>query len=152
MPGRAPYDVVRCPAGVVRTPYGARPILYEFSRSMMNTFISKLAIIPPKKQVVKIRKIEANADSDGDENHTCPRLQKNSIALVRCMFIILSCLIEIYIFLYYVFGLEVKYLCKYNMFFCKNTSLLTGGCSTHETSSGARTGIVRCPDRHRPIC
>jgi len=42
---------------------------------MRNTFISKFAIIPPKKQVVVIRKIEA--DSDGDENHTCSRLQKN---------------------------------------------------------------------------
>ena len=27
------------------------------------------------------------------------------------------------------------------MFFCKNTSLLTGGSSTHKTSAGARTGI-----------
>ena len=28
-----------------------------------------------------------------------------------------------------------------NMYFCKNTSLLTGGSSTHETSADARTGI-----------
>jgi len=39
-------------------------------------YISKFAIIPPKKQVVKIRKIEADFDSDGDENHTCSRLQQ----------------------------------------------------------------------------
>jgi len=39
--------------------------------------ISKCAIIPPKKQVVKIKKIEADTDSDGDGNHTCSRLQKN---------------------------------------------------------------------------
>jgi len=43
---------------------------------MMNTFISKFAIIPQNKQVVKIRKIEADSDSDCDENHTCSRLQK----------------------------------------------------------------------------
>ena len=45
----------------------------------------------------------------------------------------------------------MKYLRKCNMFFCKNTSLLTGGNSTHKTSVGARTGIVRCPDGHRPV-
>jgi len=56
-------------------PYGPRPILQEFSRVMMNTFISKLAFIPSKKQVVKIRKIEADSDSDGEENHTSSRLQ-----------------------------------------------------------------------------
>jgi len=27
------------------------------------------------------------------------------------------------------------------MYFCKNTSLLTGGSLTHKTSAGARTGI-----------
>ena len=37
----------------------------------------------------------------------------------------------------------MKYLRKCNMFFCKNTSLLTGGNSTHKTSAGARTGIGR---------
>jgi len=42
---------------------------------MMNAFISKFAIILPKKQVVKTRKIEANSDSDGDENHTCKKIQ-----------------------------------------------------------------------------
>jgi len=56
-------------------PYGPRPILQEFSRAMMTTFISKLAIIPSKKQVVKIRKIEADPDSDGEENHSSSRLQ-----------------------------------------------------------------------------
>ena len=43
----------------------------------MNTFTSKFAIIPQKKQVVKIRKIKADSDSDYDENHICWRLQKN---------------------------------------------------------------------------
>jgi len=37
------------------------------------------------------------------------------------------------------------------MFFCKNTSLLIGGSLTHKTSTGARTGIVRCPDGHCPV-
>jgi len=41
----------------------------------MNTFTSKLAIIPQKKHV-KIRKIKADSDSDCDENHICSRLQK----------------------------------------------------------------------------
>jgi len=43
---------------------------------MVNSFISKFAIIPPKKQVVKRKKIEADSDIDGDGNHTCSRLQK----------------------------------------------------------------------------
>jgi len=42
----------------------------------MNIFTSKFAIIPQKKQVVKIRKIEAYSDSGCDKNHTCSRLQK----------------------------------------------------------------------------
>jgi len=47
--------VVRCPAGVVKD----QPDTVRFLRAMMNTFISKFAIISQKKQVVKIRKIEA---------------------------------------------------------------------------------------------
>jgi len=41
----------------------------------MNTFVLKFAIVPPKKRVVKIRKIEADSDIDGDKNYTCSRLQ-----------------------------------------------------------------------------
>jgi len=37
------------------------------------------------------------------------------------------------------------------MYICNNESLLTGGSSTHKTSAGARTGIVRCPNGHRPV-
>jgi len=74
------------------------------------------------------------------------------MALIRCMLIILSCSSEIY-YLYLSFWSKgMKYLCQYNMVICKNTSLLTGGSSGHKTSAGARTGIVRCPDGHRPIC
>jgi len=43
---------------------------------MVNSFISKFAIIPPKKLVVKIKKIEADCNIDGDGNHKCSRLQK----------------------------------------------------------------------------
>jgi len=58
----------------------------------MNTFTSKFGIIPQKKQVAKIRNIEADSDGDYDENHTCSRLQKKSIAIiVCCMLITLSC-------------------------------------------------------------
>ena len=65
--------------GISRTPYGARSILHEFSRDFY-TYIKitniKLATIPSKKLIVKIRKIEADSDSDGKENHTCSSLQK----------------------------------------------------------------------------
>ena len=37
----------------------------------------KSPIFYKKKHVIKIRKIEADSDSDCDENHTCSRLQKN---------------------------------------------------------------------------
>ena len=43
---------------------------------MVYTLISKFAIIPQKKQFVK-RKIEADHDSDGAENHTFTRPRKN---------------------------------------------------------------------------
>ena len=42
--------------------------------------------------------------------------------------------------MFLVFRSEV---CRCNMYFCKNTSLLIGGSSTHKTSAGARTGIGR---------
>jgi len=66
---------------------------------------------------------------------------KISIVLVRCMLIILSCSSEIYIFVF--MFLVFRSLCKCNMYICKNTSLLTGGSSTHKTSAGTRTGIVQ---------
>jgi len=118
----------------------------------MLTFTSQCAINPQKKQVVQIRKIQTDSDSDCDAK---PHLLKTAnilIALIRCMYIILSCSSEIY-YLYLSFlSKGMKYLCKCNMVFCMNTSLLHGGSSTHKTSAGARTGIVRCPDGHRPIC
>ena len=50
----------------------------------MCTLISKFAIITPKNQVVKIRKTEADPDSDAGENHTCSRLQNfNSTCLLH---------------------------------------------------------------------
>ena len=59
---RAPYDVVRCPAGVVKDKPDTVRCPADFTRifTCNDTFISKFAIIPQKKQVVKIRKIEAD--------------------------------------------------------------------------------------------
>jgi len=73
---RASYGARSALYEISRASYGARPILHECLRAIMNTFISKFAIILPKKQIVKIRKIEADSDIDGDENHLCSRLQK----------------------------------------------------------------------------
>jgi len=111
----------------------------------MNAFISKFVIFPPKKQVVKIRQIEADSDSYSDENHTCSRLQKKLVALVRFMLNILSCSSEIFFFIDVFWSLEVKYIFKCNMYFCKNMSLLIGGSLTHKTSAGDWKAIVRCP-------
>jgi len=69
------------------------------------------------------------------------------------MLFILSCSSEIYFFvfmlLFFVLRSKISMLIQY--YFCKNTSLLTGGSLTHETSAGARTGIVPFPDWHRPL-
>jgi len=47
---------------------------------MMYTFILTFVIILPKKQVIKIRKIEAGSDSDGGKTHTYLKLQNLFIA------------------------------------------------------------------------
>jgi len=115
----------------------------------MNIFILTFAIILPKKQVIKIRKTEAGSDSDGGETHTYFRLQNfNSICLLHANHSQLFIYICIYVFGLY----KMKYLCKCNNVLLQNTSLITGGSSTHETSSRVRTGNFRCPDAHRPIC
>jgi len=85
--------------------YGARPILHEFSRALMHTLISKVATFPQKKKLVKMRKLEADSDSDGEENHACSRLQTNSNAIVGCMLISLSYSKEIYFYFTFGFGL-----------------------------------------------
>ena len=81
-----------------------------------------------KKQVVKIRKTEADSDSDGGEKHFLKTAQFSIIiALVRCMLFILSCSNEICIFIFILLVFRSKiYLCKCNVYFCKYTSLLTG--------------------------
>jgi len=181
MPGQAPYDVVirdqpdtvQCPADFIR--------IFTSNDEYIYISISKFAIIPPKKQVDKIRKIEANSDSDGAENHTCPRLQKNSIALVRCMFI--SCLIEMYIFcimfLVLKWNIYVNTICSSAKTFCFSPVAVRlikhrpvpGWASSFartsidrfvkrfsivpgdcKTSYDARPGTVRCPDGHRWNC
>jgi len=107
---------------------------------MVNSFISKVAIIPPKKQVVKIKMIEADSDIDGDGNHTSQDCTKfNSTCLLHVNH---PQLLKRNIFLYLCFwSLEAIYLCKCNMYICKNTLLLICGSSTHKTL--ARTGIGR---------
>ena len=124
---------------------------------MMNICISKFAIQPLKKQFVKIRKIEADSDSDG-EKHTCSRLQKkfNSTCSLHINHPQLLKR-NIYFCIYELWSSKVKYLRKCNMFFGKNTSLLTGGILTHKNflalvrhrtmpgraPYGVRTGAVR---------
>jgi len=65
---------------------------------------------PPKKQVVNIRKIEADSDRDVEENHTCSKLHKFQKKLDGCMLIILSCSKEKYFFilLFLVFISEIS--------------------------------------------
>ena len=78
---------------------------------------------------------------------------KISIALIRCMLIIISCSSEIY-YLYLSFWSKgMKYLCKCNMVFCKNTSLLTGGSLTHKTSADLWRDFWKFPAlvRHRTM-
>jgi len=74
MPGRAPYGVVkdqpdaaRCPADFTR--------IFRCNGELIYTYI-KICHHSSKKQVVKIKKIEADSDIDGDANHTCSRLHK----------------------------------------------------------------------------
>jgi len=53
----------------------------------VNSFISKFAIIPLKKQVVKIKTIEADSDIDGDGNHTFSRLQLLKRNIYFCIYV-----------------------------------------------------------------
>jgi len=69
-------------------------------------------------------------------NSTCslhvnhPQLLKRNMYLCTCFW-----------------SLEVKYLCKCYMYFCKNTSLLTCGSLTHKTSACARTAPLESNDK-----
>jgi len=49
---------------------------------------------------------------------------------------------NIFLFFFWFWSLKVKYLCRCSLYFCKNTSLFTGGISTHKTSAVARTKYV----------
>jgi len=98
-------------------------IYTNFSCAMMNTFISKFAIIPPNKQVVTKERLRLTltvmvmkttfAQDCKKFNSTC-WLQVNHSQLLKQ---------NIY-FVFIFWSLEVEYLCKCNMYFCKNTSLL----------------------------
>jgi len=78
-----------------------------------------IAVILSKTQVVKIRKIEADSDSDGNENHTCSRLQSfNSTCLLHVNHLLLLKR-NIYSCILCFWSSEVKYLCRCNMYFCQ---------------------------------
>ena len=101
-----------------RTPYGAWTILHRwsnFSCAIIYTLTSKFPTIPSKKQVVKIRKIEAAPDSDGDEKRTCTRLKKNQQHLFVACHLSAAAPAK-YIFLYLcclVFRSEISMLIQY---------------------------------------
>jgi len=71
---------------------------------MMNTFISKFAIIPPNKQVVTKERLRLTLTVMVMKTTFVQDCKKSSIALVGCRLIILSCSSKIYI-LYLYFGL-----------------------------------------------
>jgi len=109
----------------------------------MYTIISIFAIIPPKKEVVKIRKTKSDSDSDGGENHTCTRLQTFHFHYFACYSSSDALENEIYIYLY-IWSSEVKDVCRCCIYTSANTRrFLTGGSSTHKTSTGVRTGFGR---------
>jgi len=90
MLGRAPYDIVsyvrHCTVPGRRCKRFTRMIqTFTCNDVHVYTLIPKFPIIPPKKRVIKIRNTETDSDRDGGETHTCSRLQKKSIALVRYM-------------------------------------------------------------------
>jgi len=116
----------------------------------MNTLISKFATIPPKKQVVKIRKIEADPDSNGDENHTCSKHQHfNTTCLLHVNHPQLLKR-NIYIWIY-VFGLGKRNIYVYTICTSAKTRrfspvavrLIKHRPVPGRASSGARTGIGR---------
>jgi len=78
--------------------------------------ISTFAIIPPKKLVVKIKRIEADSDSYGDANHTCSRLQNfNSSCSLHVKY---PELLKRNIYFYLCFwSLQVKYIYYVNVIF-----------------------------------
>jgi len=78
MAGRAPYDVRPVPGQRCKRSAGQRTVpgrLYTNFHVQLCIRLYQISIIPPKKQVVKIRKIAADYNSDGDKYHTCASLQ-----------------------------------------------------------------------------
>ena len=78
---------------------------------MMYIFISKFATISPKKQVVKLRKTKPDPDSDGGENHTCTRVQKNRYHFFVACYSSSAAQAKYIFYINAVWSLEVKYLC-----------------------------------------
>jgi len=149
MPGRAPCNVLRCPAGFVRDQPDTVRCPADFTRFFHVQWWKYLYQNSPL--FLQINRLLQKKDWGWLWQWWWwkPHLLKTakfSIALVGCRLIILSWSSNIY-FVFMYWSLEMEYLCKCNMYFCKNTSLLTGGCSTHITSAGARTGIGRFDKR-----
>ena len=98
----------------------------KFSRAMMYTLISTFAIISPKKQVVKRRKIKTDSGSDGGENHACT-LDKNCKKNQKHLFVArysVSAAKAKYVRSYlYLWSSEVK--CMYSTTKAKLNSFLT---------------------------
>jgi len=92
-------------------------------------------------------KTKPDSDSDGGENHTCLRLQQLQKNLfVACYWIYLSSASQVkFFFCIYIHGVQ-KWLEKNMYLDALSTSestccFWTSGSLTHETSTGARTGI-----------
>jgi len=139
-----PADVrpgtVLCPSGVVRDEPDTVRCPADFTRIVTYNdefFYLKFAIIPSKKQVVKIKKLESDSDSNGDENHTCSILQFTSTCSLHGNHRqLLKQNISIFAIMFLGFRSEMSMQMQYVLQYCKNTSLLTGGSSTHKTSAG----------------
>ena len=139
----------------------------------MNSFISKLVIIPLKKQVVKIKKMRLTLTLMVMETTLAQDCKNSNSILVHCMLIILSCSSEIYffVFMFMVFRSDISMKMQYvllqkHVFFSPvAVRLIKHRPVPGRASSGTRTGIgrfvkrfswrlsdiVRCPAGHRTV-
>jgi len=101
----------------------------------------------------KIRKTEADSDSARGENHTCSQLQTKSIARVRGNVIHYQMLKQ---------NIKLCFVCRskismgWYVYFCKYTSFLAGGSSSHNTtaifeSAWSLSKIIRFPVVDRTV-
>jgi len=113
VPDRAPYDVVRCPAGVVKD----QPDIVRCPADFTRIFTCNNDYIYIKMHHYSLKETGCSKKKDSDwlwqwlwwKPHLL-KTAKISIALIRCMLIILSCSSEIY-YLYLSFWSKgMKYL------------------------------------------